>query len=190
MHEIAPRNGLVGIETLMGWANDQRLNDLYAFWQVSRGQNAYPAQSDLDLVAIPKLLPNLFIIDAEGPRDFRYRYMGSKVDEIIGKAVTGQLFSDFRTGRTLEELIDFFRRMIERHEMGVIRTRLPSETHDWMIYLRAGIPIADDHVTPNKVIGFISAEGHGDLSTAPTLVEAEQSEFGLVEKRYASIIER
>ena len=176
------------IQEFLGWVSDARIHKLYNFWVRSCGTHVLPAQEDLDLVTIPQLLPHVFIIDAEGPNDFRYRFLGTQVDLAIGRSVTGRLISEFRTGRTLVETIAFFRRIMENREMGVMRTQLPSETHEWMQYTRFGIPLADDHVTPNKIFGLLKVDvAVNHISAPPTVFEAEQDERGHVERHFACI---
>ncbi len=176
------------VQDFLGCVSDARIHKLYKFWVRSRGMHDLPGQNDLDLIVIPKLLPHVFIIDVAGEHDFRYRFMGTQVDRAIGQSVTGRLISEFRTGRTLIETIAFFRRIVEHHEMGVMRTHLPSETHEWMQYTRFGIPLADDHTTPNKVLGLLKVDvANNQHSPPPTVFEVEQDERGHVERHFAPV---
>ena len=52
---------------------DTDISILLAFWKAARGNNKFPSQANLDLITIPSLAPNVFIIDAEPNDVFRYR---------------------------------------------------------------------------------------------------------------------
>lgn len=134
---------------------DTDIGILLAFWKAARGNNTFPSQADLDLISIPKLAPNVFIIDAEPNDVFRYRYMGTAIDIHLGVNLTGRTFDDFRSGRVLNEITSFFKHVIDTSSMGILTTKLPSETQGAVIYTRVGLPVADDHQTPNKILGLL-----------------------------------
>ncbi|PIW27119.1 MAG: hypothetical protein COW30_11520 [Rhodospirillales bacterium CG15_BIG_FIL_POST_REV_8_21_14_020_66_15] len=93
---------------------DPRVGELFEFWNAARGANRYPAQADLKLSAIPRLLPNVFVIDVLEGHVFRYRFIGTRIDEHMGVSLTGKVFSDTRSGRLLREITGFFSRIAEQ----------------------------------------------------------------------------
>lgn len=175
-------------EEIVGAAGDRRVSALFAFWNRSRGPHMYPAQADLDLMSIPHLLPSLFIIDVLGGARFRYRFMGTRIDEHLGASLTGRTFDEFRSGRTLAEITNFFQTIADEGALGLLQTRLPSERFEWLVYTRLGLPLADDHVTINKIVGLFlfepTAEGYFDI---PTLKDIDQNELGLVKSRFGRL---
>ena len=166
-------------EEFIAHLEDDRAREIFEFWKRARGTHRFPAQSDLDLTEVPKLLPNLFILDAEPNRAFRYRFMGSSLDDHIGIALTGRTFSEHRSGRVLEEITNFFSRIIDGDVVGVMTSQLPSETVKWATYTRVGLPIADDHETPNKVLGIMLIEHGGSfIERAPSIFDGDIEERG------------
>lgn len=166
-------------DELLAQFEDDRVKEIFDFWKRSRGAYRFPAQSDLDLIEVPRLLPNLFMLDAEPNRAFRYRFMGSSLDSHIGIALTGRTFSEHRAGRVLEEITNFFSRIIDGDVLGVMTSQLPSETVNWATYTRVGLPIADDHMTPNKVLGImLIAHGGSVIDRAPSILEGDIEERG------------
>ncbi len=62
----------------------------YDYWLEKRGQRLMPARSDIDPAEITKILPHIFLLDVQGePLDFRYRLIGSKMDEHMRGRYTG-----------------------------------------------------------------------------------------------------
>ncbi len=167
---------------------DRRVGALLEFWRKSCGVHTIPSQADLDLVSIPRLLPNVFIIDAVENRTFRYRYMGTALDAHLGTSLTGRTFDAFRSGRVLEEITAFFMRVITHFEMGILTTRLPSETLGTATYTRVGLPIADDHKTPNKVLGLLLFENPPRASISePYVFDIKNEERGIVKSVFGTL---
>lgn len=167
---------------------DPRVGQLLDFWYASRGAHPYPAQRDLDLMTVPPLLPNLFILDALPDGDFRYRFIGTKIDEHMGMSLTGRLFSDARSGRILREITQFFSRIVDTGQLGLLATRLPSEKFEWVRYTRFGLPLADDYETINKILGLYLFEPiREDAYQTPNVDDLDQSELGDVVYRFGDL---
>lgn len=67
---------------------------LYDYWRGKAADRAMPDRTDIDPIEIPRLLPNILLVDsltAEG--DFRVRLFGSELAYLTGEERTG-------TGRT------------------------------------------------------------------------------------------
>jgi hypothetical protein len=69
------------------------LNKLYEHWLTWRGSRRMPSRADIDPFSMPKLLPNLMLIDvSHEPMRFRYRVVGTNVVAATGEDRTGQDF--------------------------------------------------------------------------------------------------
>jgi len=167
----------VRAEDITSEHEDTDVGILLAFWKAARGNNMFPSQADLDLISIPKLAPSVIIIDAEPNNVFRYRYIGTAIDIHLGVNLTGRTFNDFRSGRVLDEITAFFKHVIDTSSMGILMTKLPSGTRGAIINTRVGLPVADDHKTPNKVLGlllFQLPEGSNGHNREPYDLENEE----------------
>lgn len=72
------------------------LGHLLTYWEATRGDNPMPARQDIDPMAIPKILPFVFMIDVRrDPFDFVYR--------LIGTGIVARSRGDY-TGRPLRDL--------------------------------------------------------------------------------------
>ncbi len=68
-----------------------------AYWHQQRGKRLMPARSDLFPADMISFLPNIILLDVlQGPLDFRYRLIGTKV--------TLQMLHTDNTGKTMREL--------------------------------------------------------------------------------------
>lgn len=175
-------------EEIIGAAGDRRVAAFYAFWNQARGTHLYPGQADLDLMRVPRLLPNLFILDVLGGGGFRHRFIGSRIDEHLGVSLTGKNLDAFHGGRALAEITQFYGRVAADGVLGFMQTRLASERFEWLVYTRAALPLADDHQTVNKVLGLLTfepaSEGFRDL---PTFGDINQEELGLVKSKFGRL---
>ena len=167
---------------------DPRVGELLEFWYAARGGNRFPAQKDLDLSSVPRLLPNLYILDVLPGPDFGYRFIGTKIDEHMGVSLTGKRFSQARSGRILHEITNFFSHVASRGVLGLLATRLPSEKFEWVRYTRLGLPLADDHETVNKILGLYLFDLVCDeMHQTPNVDDLDQSELGEVVYRFGAL---
>ena len=72
------------------------LRDTFVYWSGLCGAGGLPAYADINPVDMPRsILPHLVLADAEGdPVDFRFRLMGSAVDQGNGFSGTNKLLTD------------------------------------------------------------------------------------------------
>ena len=64
--------------------------DLYAYWQAKHRDGRPPSRADVDPVfEIPRLLPNLFLLDVVD-ETFRFRLVGSEIVQRAGRDSTGR----------------------------------------------------------------------------------------------------
>ena len=91
---------------------------LYTHWDEMRRGKAMPARSDFDPLALPQLLGNLILVDVQHePLRFRYRLIGSRLTERIGRDMTGRFFDEIPEPVYRERLHDW--------HGGVVAERVP-----------------------------------------------------------------
>lgn len=72
---------------------DEKISCLYSYWLSVKKRDGLPSRKDIDPVAIPRLLPNIWLIDVVPPVPrFRYRLVGTAVVEARGYDQTGSFF--------------------------------------------------------------------------------------------------
>ncbi len=80
-----------------GWSPDAavawhpKVLRFHAYWQEIRPAAGLPGRARFDPAAIPDLLPGIWLLDVHrGPLRLRYRLVGTRIVEAIGREVTGQ----------------------------------------------------------------------------------------------------
>ena len=63
--------------------------DLYRYWDSKRARPAIPARRDIDPAEMRHLLPHLSLVEATIEGGFRYRLVGTRVVQDLGRDVTG-----------------------------------------------------------------------------------------------------
>lgn len=85
-----------------------------AYWQGLRRGRWLPARSDIDPAEIPKLLPGTILVDVlRQPLDFRYRLVGSEIDQISHRNFRGLRFSEILHMRRGNRLWAQFEEVVE-----------------------------------------------------------------------------
>ncbi|KJB92119.1 PAS domain-containing protein [Skermanella aerolata] len=66
-----------------------------AYWNLKRGSRRMPSRKDIDPVEIPRLLSSTALVDVlRDPLDFRFRLLGTAIDNITTKNLRGVRFSE------------------------------------------------------------------------------------------------
>jgi hypothetical protein len=69
---------------------DPRFAQLIDYWMQRRARKAMPARADIDPTDIPRLLPQIFLVDVgSDASDLRYRLVGTEVVRLFGMELTG-----------------------------------------------------------------------------------------------------
>ncbi len=78
-------------------AGNDTLVSLWRYWTAKRGTRAMPLRKDISPLDIPKLLPNLVLIDRTDAGLFRFRLVGTAVAEAYGFDATGKTVDEAMT---------------------------------------------------------------------------------------------
>lgn len=74
---------------------DDRHRALLDYWIGKRAQRAMPDRADIDPIDIPKLLPDIGLLDViDGGRRFYFRVVGSNINRSFGHDYTGHYLDD------------------------------------------------------------------------------------------------
>jgi hypothetical protein len=82
---------------------------LHAWWQAARGHADVPDRADLHPEEMKRLLPFMFIADAEhDPFRVRYRLVGTKAVEITGFDITGHYLDELLSAEPDQPWMDHY----------------------------------------------------------------------------------
>ncbi len=87
------------VHTSLSSFSDQIIDDrhkaLLDYWTGKREQRLMPDRSDVDPIDIPKLLPDIGLLDViDGGRRFYFRVVGSNINRSFGHDYTGHYLDD------------------------------------------------------------------------------------------------
>lgn len=112
---------------------------LYDYWCTKGGTKAIPYRADICPADIPRLLPNISLIEIEcDPFRFRFRLAGTRIREIFDREVTGLYVNDFDWDKNRDYWLRNYRRIFETHKpaQGVIRGPGAEKDHLAQFWLR------------------------------------------------------
>lgn len=91
------------------------LRALYDYWDERRSGRRMPGRKDLDPLDVPKLLPNLMLIDVVAvPFRMAYRLVGTALVERMGRDATGLSVEEAYLGGDWEKILRDCRFVIEK----------------------------------------------------------------------------
>ena len=71
------------------------VQEAWNYWNRKRGVQRMPSRKDIDPVEIPRLLSSTALVDVlRDPLDFRFRLLGTAIDNISSKNMRGVRFSE------------------------------------------------------------------------------------------------
>lgn len=87
--------GSVAFESAMSDRRHGNLRAFYTYWQSKQADQRPPRRADIDPIDIPKLLPNVLLIDVVGTPayDFHYRLLGTAIAAFDGIEYRGSMLS-------------------------------------------------------------------------------------------------
>ena len=138
---------------------DPDLNALYEYWASKCNNRAMPHRADINPSEIRSLLPDIFIVEVSYPMRFRFRLVGSMICK---------RWHEDNTGKWLDELdYDGERATVIEQFSAVARTGVPrcdvaefvGDNGRYLHYWRLLLPLSEDGVTPNMMLGMQNAIG-------------------------------
>lgn len=130
-----------------------RIKSVYRYWDGKRTGRLMPRRADLDPLEIPKLLPDMGLVDVvPDERRYVYRLIGTNEALMRGRDPTGQAVKDAYFGTSVDS--------VYLNYDAVVRTRAPvldrdpSRTSDFRYITHETIflPLSEDGETVNMVL--------------------------------------
>lgn len=135
----------------MATAKTDSWEELYAYWRSKHVGGHPPARKDLDpLTEIPRIAPNLMIIDIEDG-GYRYRLVGSEITNRMGGELTGKPVGSSTVNETVRrewaELLDLVR---TEQKPRIMVARLPPEIEANHVMLI--LPLVDSEGRTERIL--------------------------------------
>jgi hypothetical protein len=138
-----------------------KIRQIFEYWQSMHPDSGLPGRRHFDPLDVPLLLPNILLVDVVPgpPADFMFRLMGTRLEEFYGDSFAGKPFvSAFVKAKSSQAYIDI---------CGLARDGLPRwwrgpakfiKNRDYVTTERIYLPLADDGVKVNMVLGLLVAK--------------------------------
>lgn len=110
---------LAALDAIQARAPHSKIREMIGLYRSIMPSDRLPGCQHFDPLAIPHLLPNVWLVDVlDGPEPrFRYRLMGTRVAQAFAADITGRLFEDVHP--------DFANNPMRGFLVDVVATRQP-----------------------------------------------------------------
>lgn len=148
------------MEGLRGRLKSERLRLLYDYWLGIRpSPDRLPGRIHLDPLDIPTVLPWIILFDmGAGPSDTRYRLVGTRIVDRVGRDFTGRLLREGYWGHDTEKVLEDYwavaqaglpeiwqRRMVDRDGM--------PQAYEYLL-----LPLASDGARVDMLLAAVAFE--------------------------------
>jgi hypothetical protein len=133
---------------------DPRLEEAYEYWRRKAAGRKLPRRRDIDPVDIPKLLPDVMLVDVEPDGRYRYRLIGTQNTQAQGVTATGRYLDEVLPGPEYRNhVIGLYdesvreKRPLYSECLFLSPERLAPERHTKVLFM----PLSEDGETINMV---------------------------------------
>jgi len=135
---------------------DPILGETLAYWQGKRGNRSMPSRRDIDPAEIPKLLPQLQLIEMIGER-YRYRLVGTSLVQAFGKDYTGKHADEVSDAARAGAISRIYRLVQEKRQPVFLRSSYVAGKNE-LIANRLYLPLSNDDRTVGMILGALTFE--------------------------------
>jgi len=126
---------------------------LFDYWDGKRNDRPMPARDDIDPVEIPRLLPNVYLVDVgETILDYRFRLMGTAAVEGFGEDRTGRDFTILTKVDNSARVLSEYEAVVQSAHPGYLDAMPISREDFHRIYYRLILPLSDDGTRVNMLL--------------------------------------
>lgn len=144
------------------------IDDLFAYWDRKRAGRIGPPRAEIDPAEIKIHLPNVFMLDVlDGGADFRFRLIGTRIVDGLGRDSTGRKVSELYSDPpgAAAGLQAMFKLVVDRKAAVFARGRVFwAPEAGYRRFAGAGFPLSKDGVTVDVVLGELFIELGGTFA--------------------------
>ena len=151
--------------------------ELYDYWANKRGDRPMPSRQHIDPIELKKLLPHILLTDViDGGRRFRYRLVGTAIQEAFGRNMTGLHIDEIMTGAYLEFIGGLYRDIVEKKKPIYSESTYYSQQAVGMRAERLMLPLSQDGETVDMVVSIQTVGHRSPARTLSIRLAQEQNE--------------
>ena len=126
------------------------LSACYDYWLTLKENAPMPPRDGFKPRDLVEYLPLISLIDViEGGADFRYRLVGTCIDEVIGHHYTGLLLSEIANKKSRATRRETYQRCVEEKRTVYTAGSLSNYNKDYRFYQTLLMPFSDDGKSVN-----------------------------------------
>jgi hypothetical protein len=129
---------------------------LFAYWDGLRGERAAPERGEIEPGAIRHVLPDAFILEADGERRVRVRLAGTRLCALFGGELKGRSFETLWSGSASREICRSIETVVEDTAgmvVGLVGTTAKGHRLDLEMVL---LPLRHRGRTHTRVLGAMT----------------------------------
>ncbi len=133
---------------------DPRLEQAYEYWRRKAAGRKLPRRRDIDPIEIPKLLPDVMLVDVEPDGRYRYRLIGTENTQAHGITATGRYLDEVLPGPEYRNhVLALYDESVQKKQalysecLFLSPERLAPERHTKVLFM----PLSEDGETVNMV---------------------------------------
>ena len=129
--------------------------ELFDYWLTSAGRRRIPARSDLDPLKIPRLLPDIGLIELKGGVDeSRFRLAGTRLHHVYGQEITGKPTRDVFSGERAGYWHGVHQALVTKGSplSGAVKGPARDREHIVLFWLR--LPLSEDGQLVDRILCY------------------------------------
>jgi len=134
----------------------RQIRQLFLYWQSKCGSDGrIPRRADVDPAEIPRLVPNILIVDVEyNPFRVRYRLVGTKVVQATGFEITGKYLDEIVLADDEGPFLESYQTCCATRAPILTRIKWHLDAETTGEYDACFLPLSEDGETVNKVLSM------------------------------------
>ena len=153
---------LITVERAPNPNTAKSLLQAHAYWLSLCSEGSTPYRRDFKPTAIPGLLPSICLIDVlNGPRDFRFRLVGTAFRDVSGQELTGRLIGEVFPPEFRQEVFDGWNAIVENGGPNWASGRLWLKEREFLNWQGVALPLRAPSGETDQLLGAAAFSGRG-----------------------------
>jgi hypothetical protein len=133
--------------------DDPRLGRMLSMWNAKRGDRAMPSRADFDPLDLREHLGWIVLVDVEGyPPRFRYRLIGTRIVDLVGRDVTGAYFDEIYAPEVEATATMSYRDILETKTPNRVTARMEHADKGYLTFEAIDLPLSSDGETVDMIL--------------------------------------
>jgi hypothetical protein len=138
--------------------------ELYAYWNALRGARPAPRRNEIDPIAMPRLLPEIVLLEQDERAEIVVRLAGTRLCEMFARELRGTNAADLWTPASRGEVDRMLRDVMAEAGAAVIAAAGRRDGRDALALEMVALPLTDGQGHRRFLIGALSITGARPLA--------------------------